>query len=335
LSVSVSVSNDARIWSDVTATYIYQDMNLDSNTSIVTEEFDVSRSSNFHSISEKSIFDSVIKLDHSFFRNMSNHVVPDFNIVDARGFTPLHYSAVVGDVAITHFLLMNNAFVNARDPSGNTPLHWAVLSGNRDLIPLLVYFGTPVNLPNFVGETPLHLAISTSQNEIADLLIQLGANVNASGLNGNSPLHYASVLSNDSVSLLLQNGAYANLIDADGESPLHWAARECMLSVIHNLLEQDAYADLCNEDGESPLHLAITSNDSFFINDVLNLSKFDINLTDNSGATPIQIALESGLFSVSENLANRGASLKLPLNLTSSPSDSLTFLLKKIIFIIP
>lgn len=327
--VSVSVSNDAKIWSETTATYIYQDHLFNSNSSMIFDKYDLSRS---NSAFEKSIFDSVTKLDQSFFRNMSNHVVPDLNFVDARGFAPLHYVAVTGDVAIAHFFLCNNAEVNIRDTHGNTPLHWAVLSGNVNLIPLFAYYGSPLNIPNYYGETPLHFAISSEQVQVADYLVKCGANVNSFALNGKTPLHYASVLSANLVSFLIQNGAFVNHVDAEGESPLHWASRECNFPIIDLLLKEHSLPNLQNEDGETPFHLAINSEGSFYIDNLLKLGKFDLNVLDKSGASPLQVALESGLFSISESLVKNGAvPPHLPsLSLNSAPTESLAYLLKNL-----
>ena len=130
----------------------------------------------------------------------------------------------------------------------------------------------------------------------------------------------------------MQNGAFVNYLDAEGESPLHWAARECLFPVVDFLIKEHSLPNLQNEDGETPLHLAISSEDSFYIDNLLNLSKFDLNVIDRSGASPLQIALESGLFSISEKLVKCGA---IPphfpsISLTSTPTESLAYLLKNL-----
>ncbi len=147
--------------------------------------------SNKRTIDELEILtpDELVELLISEIREAS----PDFqyilNIItvgcpiDARdeyGNTPLHWSAVYGEVESVKFLLSNGADIHIRDISnGWTPLLSAASSGMLDVFKFLIQKGADVNARYNNGWTALHFLANWGRIEMVVFLLSNGADVNA------------------------------------------------------------------------------------------------------------------------------------------------------------
>ena len=122
--------------------------------------------------------------------------VPDVNIVDQYGHTPLHTAVAAKNITAVDLLLQAGADVNAM-PERSTgsllnnskikqsALHTAVLTGQIDIVKLLIQNHADVNIANQPDEqSPLHLSVQLAASsghdhtasKIAKLLIHAGAN---------------------------------------------------------------------------------------------------------------------------------------------------------------
>lgn len=93
--------------------------------------------------------------------------------VNKPGWTPLHYAATGGHIAIMRLLLDNHAYIDAASPNGSTPLMMASQYGTNDAVKLLLDAGADPMLKNIKGLTAIDFARQVQRDETV-LLIAAG-----------------------------------------------------------------------------------------------------------------------------------------------------------------
>jgi ankyrin repeat protein len=78
--------------------------------------------------------------------------------VNKTGWTPLHYAATSGQIAIMKLLLDKYAFIDAQSPNGTTPLMMAAMYGSSDSVKLLLDEGADPMMKNEQGLTAVDFA---------------------------------------------------------------------------------------------------------------------------------------------------------------------------------
>lgn len=90
--------------------------------------------------------------------------------VNKPGWTPLHYAATGGHVAIVRLLLDNNAYIDAASPNGSTPLMMAAMYGTVDAVKLLVESGADPTLKNDLGLTAIDFARQVQRDDMVAVI---------------------------------------------------------------------------------------------------------------------------------------------------------------------
>jgi ankyrin repeat protein len=173
------------------------------------------------------------------------------NLADADGYTPLHWAAERGRLALVKALLAAGANPNARvskdppPPSGSftfstkglaqaTPFWLATRERHIDVLRALAAGGADVSMAGDGGVSPLMLAMpggrgqaaARNGGDIVTVLLELGADVNAANAAGQTPLHAAAAAgANDIVQALVDKGAKLDAQDKRGDTPLTVAER--------------------------------------------------------------------------------------------------------------
>jgi ankyrin repeat protein len=93
--------------------------------------------------------------------------------VNKTGWTPLHYAATSGQLAVMDFLLEHSAYIDAESPNGTTPLMMAARYGSPEAVKLLIQAGADLVVKNQLGLTALDFAIQ-GQRQNAKELIETG-----------------------------------------------------------------------------------------------------------------------------------------------------------------
>ena len=218
-----------------------------------------------------------------------------------------------------------------QNDKGDTPLH--VLAANNkevssDVLSLIKGYCSYCNVRNTNGDTPLHLACQHGSSVEFLQLLTTSENINMQNNAGNTPLHIACQFGNIQLSLYLITELKCSLIilNNDDNSPFHLLlipdSEKAMKilrypdyfhehSRIENVLKYipDSVINNCNKKGDTILHLACKNQfillDSLTVVSLLVKSlKCSINVTDDSGATPLHYACARRLTEVVKLISN-------------------------------
>ncbi len=92
--------------------------------------------------------------------------------VNKTGWTPLHYAASGGHVAVLRLLLEHHAYIDAISPNGTTPLMMASMYGSPAAVQALLEEGADPLLTNQQGLTALQFAQRANRPDSAALIIK-------------------------------------------------------------------------------------------------------------------------------------------------------------------
>jgi ankyrin repeat protein len=90
--------------------------------------------------------------------------------VNKPGWTPLHYAASTGQVAVIEFLLDHSAYIDAESPNGTTPLMMAAMYGTPEAVKVLIQAGADLSIKNQVGMTALDFAVRGNRQNAKELI---------------------------------------------------------------------------------------------------------------------------------------------------------------------
>ncbi|HEY5581760.1 MAG TPA: ankyrin repeat domain-containing protein [Rhodoferax sp.] len=90
--------------------------------------------------------------------------------VNKPGWTPLHYAATHGHLAVMNLLLENNAYIDAASPNGSTPLMMAANYGTPMAVKLLLEAGADPLLKNEQGLSAIDFAQRANRTESAEII---------------------------------------------------------------------------------------------------------------------------------------------------------------------
>jgi ankyrin repeat protein len=90
--------------------------------------------------------------------------------VNKTGWTPLHYAATGGQLAVMRLLLENSAYIDASSPNGSTPLMLAAMYGTPSAVKLLLEEGADPLLKNEQGLTAIDFAQRAKRTDSAEII---------------------------------------------------------------------------------------------------------------------------------------------------------------------
>jgi uncharacterized protein len=90
--------------------------------------------------------------------------------INKTGWTPLHYAATGGHVAIIELLLDQDAYIDAESPNGTTPLMMAAHYGSPAAVKFLLEAGADPTLKNQLGLTAIDFANRAGRRDAAEMI---------------------------------------------------------------------------------------------------------------------------------------------------------------------
>ena len=91
---------------------------------------------------------------------------------NGAGWSPLHWAAKDGSVAICQLLVSKGANINVKDKSGQTPLHRAAYWGRIQVVDFLVYVGAALEVVDSANSTAADVARQRNNQEVFAYLQQ-------------------------------------------------------------------------------------------------------------------------------------------------------------------
>lgn len=101
--------------------------------------------------------------------------------VNKTGWTPLHYAATSGNIALMTLFLEHHAYVDAESPNGSTPLMMAAMYGTTAAVRLLLSEGAVPTLKNQQGLAAVDFAQSANRADVSELIAQAIRKQSAAG----------------------------------------------------------------------------------------------------------------------------------------------------------
>jgi hypothetical protein len=90
--------------------------------------------------------------------------------VNKPGWTPLHYAATHGHLAVLNLLLEENAYIDAASPNNTTPLMMAAQYSTPAAVKLLLEAGADPMLKNDLGLSAIDFAVRAERMESAAII---------------------------------------------------------------------------------------------------------------------------------------------------------------------
>jgi ankyrin repeat protein len=176
-------------------------------------------------------------------------------------YTPMHYAAKEGHLAIVQMLSKHHVDFNLTSREGKLPLHLAARGGHTSVVEhLLMVPNSDISCKDTYSRTPLHLAVGMGRLETVEFLLSITElDVNCKDFLDHTPLHFAANRGNlQTVQLLLSKPELeVDCKDDRNFTPLHFAAQSGNPEVVQLLLCHTRIDFRClNDTMQSPLQLA-------------------------------------------------------------------------------
>ena len=234
---------------------------------------------------------------------------------------PLYYASLGGFYDVANYLVGKHPeHINARGGQMLAPLVAALYGKHFPVAELLLRHGADVDVRDRMGATLLCIACTSEAPDIVRWLLNHGADVNAQNKESYSPLHYAVIHQrHPAFQILMEYKADIHSRNEFGATPLHRAASPWYdndhIDLMQSLLDHGADPNARDDDGSTPLHCSSWCKKGKYsetkgtVEGTRLLLKYGaiIDVEDNEGRTPLQIALEHERQEIVSCLSEHGA----------------------------
>ncbi|XP_055848446.1 serine/threonine-protein phosphatase 6 regulatory ankyrin repeat subunit A-like [Episyrphus balteatus] len=265
----------------------------------------------------------------------------DVNCISSNG-TPLHFAAKNDNEFIIEMLLANKANIDFRNNNGDTALHIAAKYDNTNVLKTLLKNGAYVDSKNTKLVTPLHVALENKKIETFSILLDHGSSIDAKDIDGNTVLHKAIIMSNiHVVKSLLKFGSDINILNTNNLTPFDLADNlryshldQCLKYAntnyrsLYGVFHDDSknietfkmlllhaiklkVANLYDAKDENDLVYSYLDEEDYDLleshGEKCTKEIVQLKLQNVSSLIPLHVAVENGLYHVTEKLLKNGA----------------------------
>ena len=236
--------------------------------------------------------------------------------------TPLHVAISKRKQATAIEIVRLGGNPLARAKSMNA-LHAAAAFGLDGLVVELLNRKLDIEAPGPNGATPLLMACAMGQEIVVDRLLARGAKTTARIRGNYTPLHSAAESgSSRLVTSLVKRGLQLEAKSSDrlAFTPIFSAAFTDQISTFNALRSLGARTDTRAGHGRALLHIAAGKGANRIIKALVSM-KVDLNLTDESGLSPIHMSVIHGHVDSVKLLLNAGADTNIRARDGRTPLD--------------
>ncbi|XP_059480520.1 ankyrin repeat and KH domain-containing protein 1-like [Neocloeon triangulifer] len=176
------------------------------------------------------------------------------DVGDSNEVKPLLLASARGHTGAAALLLARGAHPEAKGPDKSSALHAACARGFTEVAEVLLDGGARIDAMDSSDRTPLYLAVSRGHEDTVQMLIRRGARINLEEIHGYNALCEAVWQKKPRlVCLLLESGAKIT----HSHRLLHHCVLLRQLEIVQLLLQAGALANLRDDSGDTPLLLAV------------------------------------------------------------------------------
>eukprot|EP00051_Salpingoeca_urceolata_P032588 m.16429 g.16429 ORF g.16429 m.16429 type:complete len:1060 (+) comp5253_c0_seq1:208-3387(+) len=219
--------------------------------------------------------------------------VPDCNLQDAQGRTPLHWAVHAEAVDACAVLLRNcqDLRLEEQDTLGMTPLHLAAARELDTFVTMLLRSGASPLVQDAEGLSPLHHTVPSMSVACVRALVEHDpAVLEVRDALGRTALTLAAAEGNTAlvVLLLTQRATDVDAVDTMGRTALCWAVvclqTRCVELLVQHKEPRAPSTAVCDQDGATPAHYAMQYNALDELALLLDAGA-DVTATDNKNRT--------------------------------------------------
>lgn len=187
--------------------------------------------------------------------------------------------------------LLGTVLINCSQPDKPTiGLYVAIKRGDIDQVERHIFWKTDINSLNIDGQTPLHESAINGRIIISQLLLKNGASINKQNKKGQTALDIALVNGRTQLADVLIDKFSAEF---DATRSLFDIVNRHVhdRDVIRFLVRRGAQINSLDESGNTPLIIAVKNGQRLVAKHLID-SNADVNVTSKDGITPLSTAIQ-------------------------------------------